>query len=80
MLRVTVDADHHPIPYDKLKVPHLDVKYTPVFNEEDLSSYEPDRDLFSINEMIIEDYVDGANSTIPKETLMNGYRSLKDED
>jgi hypothetical protein len=30
--------------------------------------------------MIIEDYVDGANSTISKEILMGGYRLLKDED
>ena len=30
--------------------------------------------------MIIEDYVDGANSIIPKEVLMKGYRSLQDED
>ena len=80
LLRVTVGADHYPIPYDKLKVAHMDVKYNPIFNEEELSSYEPDRDLFSINEMIIEDYIDGANSIIPKETLMRGYRSLKDED
>jgi len=80
MLRVMVDAKHYPIPYDKLRVPHIDVKYQPVFDEDNLSSYEPERDLFSINEMIIEDYVDGANSTIPKEILMEGYRLLKDED
>jgi DNA repair exonuclease SbcCD nuclease subunit len=79
MLRILVDIDHHPIPYDKLKVPYIDVKYNPVFNEEEVSSYEPERNLFSINEMIIEDYVDGANSIIPKEVLMKGYRSLKDE-
>jgi len=80
MLRILVDVDHHPIPYDKLRVPYIDVKYNPVFNEEEVSSYEPERNLFSINEMIIEDYVDGANSIIPKEVLMKGYRSLQDED
>jgi len=80
MLRVLVDADHHPIPYDKLQVAALDVKYLPVFNEDMISSYEPERDLFSINEVIIEDYVEAANSTIPKDILMQGYRLLKDED
>jgi predicted phosphodiesterase len=80
LLRVLVDADHHPIPYDKLNVEGIDVKYLPVFNEDEISSYEPERDLFTINEVIIEDYVEAANSTIPKEILMQGYRLLRDED
>jgi len=79
MLRVIVGPDHYPIPYEKLQVPHLDVKYEPIFNEENLSSYHPERDLFTINEMIIDDYVEAANSTISKEILMSGYRRLKDE-
>ena len=79
-LRVMVGADHHPIPYDKLDVAYVDVKYAPIFNEEEVSSYTPERDLFSINEMIISDYVENANSTIPIDTLMKGYRLLKDED
>ena len=78
-LRVMVGADHYPIPYDKLKVAHVDVKYSPVFNEEEISTYTPERDLFSINDMIISDYVEEANSIIPIETLMEGYRLLQDE-
>jgi len=78
-LRVMVDADHYPIPYEQLNVHAVDVKYSPVFNEEEISSYQPERDLFTINEMIISDYVDQANSTIPAETLMEGYRLLQDE-
>ena len=78
-LRIVVDADHHPIPYEKLNVHSVDVKYSPVFNEEEISSYKPDRDLFSINEVIITDYVEQANSTISSETLMKGYRLLQDE-
>ena len=78
-LRVIVDIDHFPIPYEKLNVHSIDVKYSPVFNEEEISSYQPERDLFAINEMIISDYVDQANSTIPAETLMEGYRLLQDE-
>jgi len=79
-LRVMVGADHHPIPYDKLNVAHVDVKYSPIFNEEEVSTFTSDRDLFSVNEMIISDYVEAANSTIPSEELMRGYRLLKDED
>ena len=78
-LRVVRDSDHASIPYDKIKVAHLDIKYSPVFNEEELSTYQPERDLFSINDVIIEDYVNDANSTISKDTLMEGYRLLKDE-
>ena len=79
-LRVMVGADHYPIPHDKIKVSYLDVKYVPIFNEEDVSNYTPERGLFSINEVIINDYVKAANSVLPTETLMEGYRLLKDED
>ena len=79
-LRVMVGANHHPIPYSKLNVAQLDVKYSPVFNEDEVSTFTPERDLFSINEMIISDYVESANSLIPMGKLMEGYRLLKDED
>jgi len=79
-LRVMVGANHHPIPYSKLNVAQLDVKYSPVFNEEEVSTFTPERDLFSINEIIISDYVESANSLIPQDKLMEGYRLLKDED
>ena len=79
-LRVMVGADHAPIPYEKLDVAYIDVKYAPIFNEEEVSSYNPDRDLFSINEMIISDYVESANSTLSTGRLMEGYRLLKNED
>ena len=75
-----VEADHHPIPYDKLKVAYLDIKYSPVFNEEELSSFSPSKDLFSINEGIIKEYVESANSVLSTESLMEGYSLLKDED
>ena len=64
-LRIVKEEDHHSVPLDKVKVAHVDIKYAPVFNEDNLSSYKPERDLFSINEVIIEDYVKEANSTIP---------------
>jgi len=78
-LRIMVQADHYSIPYDKLKVAYVDIKYAPVFNEEDISSYSADRDLFSINDVIISDYIKEANSTIATDKLMEGYRLLQDE-
>jgi len=78
-LRVMVGSDHYPIPYDKLRAEYLDVKYSPMFNEDEVSTFTPDKDLFSVNELIISDYVEGANSTICSEDLMKGYRLLKDE-
>ena len=78
-LRILVDSDHCSIPYNKLKVKYVDIKYSPVFNEDDISSYNPDRDLFSINDVIIADYVEAANSIISTDILMEGYRLLKDE-
>ncbi len=80
LLRITVDSDHYPIPYDQLRCEHIDVKYNPMFNDEALSDYKPDQSLFSINEDIISEYVGSANSIISKEVLMEGYRLLKDED
>jgi hypothetical protein len=78
-LRVLRGPDHHPIPYEKLSVAYLDIKYAPVFDEEELSTYTPERELFSINEMIISDYVEDSNSIIPSQVLMEGYRLLRDE-
>ena len=79
-LRVMIGINHTPIPYNDLEVGYIDVKYSPVFDEETVSTYSPERDLFSINEVIIKDYVDSANSVIPTDSLMEGYRLLKDED
>ena len=75
-----IGINHTPIPYNDLEVGYIDVKYSPVFDEETVSTYSPERDLFSINEVIIKDYVDSANSVIPTDSLMEGYRLLKDED
>ena len=73
------------IPSD-LDVSYLDIKLLPSFTEEDaLSHYSPQRDLFHINDQIIEDYVDNSDvsPSLTKEILMQGYTLLKkgyDED
>ena len=78
MLRVMCGPDDDPsqIPYDELEVASIDIKYKPVFDK-DQSTYSPDRDLFSINEIIIEDYVDSVET---RERILEGYSLIKNED
>ena len=58
----------------------LDIKFHPVTDDENLSSFTPSRELFSVNEAIIEDYVDNSQTSLSKEDIMGGLRLLKDED
>jgi len=80
MLRVLMDSSDPEPCYADLDVAYVDIKYKPVFDDDNLSSYKPERDIFSINEVLIEDYVDSAESTLTKEQIMEGYSLLKDED
>ena len=61
-------------------VASIDVKYAPAFDEEELSTYRPPRHLFRLNDVIVEDYIESANSSIEKDKLMEGYNLLKYED
>ena len=78
-LRIIIGEDHSEIPLDDIKVAYVDIKYAPVFDEEQVSNYAPERDLFSINDVIIEDYVKQAITTLSVEKIMEGYRLLQDE-
>ena len=78
-LRVVRENEHDDIPTQDIRVARLDVKYAPVFNEDEVSTYKPSRDLFSINDVVIEDYVKEAITQIPTEKIMEGYRLLQDE-
>ena len=80
MLRVLVAKDSGPIPYEELNVPFLDIKWKPCFDEDQLSAYTPSRNLFTLNDVIIEDYVDSSHTTISKEDIMEGYNLIKNED
>ena len=52
------------------EVEHWDIKYALNYDEEQLSSYQGG-DLFSINDQIIEDYLDEANTTWTKKQLLD---------
>jgi len=56
----------------------MEVKFRPAFDEERLSEFTPTRDLFSLNEVILEDYIDSANTDLPKEKIMEGFKLIKD--
>jgi len=81
MLRVCLRSDESAsdIP-DNLRIDELDIKVAPAFGDDDeISQYKPNRDLFTINEQIITDYVENCDvsPTLTKENLMEGYSLLK---
>jgi len=79
-LRVLLGAGETQANIDDITVPFLDIKFIPAFDEETLSNYKPSRDLFRLNEVVIQDYIEAANSSIDKDKLMEGYNLLKYED
>lgn len=65
---------------EDLDIGYLDVKYRPVFDEkEELSNYSPSETLFSIDDSTINSYVEDTNSTLTKETLLEGLKLLRNE-
>ena len=58
----------------------LDIKFHPIIDDDNPSTFTPQRELFSINEAILEDYVNNSQTTLSKEDILGGLRLLKDED
>jgi DNA repair exonuclease SbcCD nuclease subunit len=79
-LRIVLDAGEALVDINDIKAASVDIKYAPAFDEEEVSNYKPNRDLFRLNEVIIEDYIKSANSILEKDKLMEGYRLLRYED
>ena len=80
MLRVMLDAGETQLDMDLINAASINIKYSPAFDEESLSDYKPSRELFRLNDIVIEDYIESANSSIGKGKLMEGYNLLKYED
>ena len=76
LLRITLEKDDEVNQelMDKLDVVYLDFKFMPLEenDDQDQSEYRPERDLFSINDQIIEDYIDKHNTALDKEDIMWG--------
>jgi len=64
MLRVILDAGETQVNLEDIHVASVDVKYSAAFDEEDLSNYTPSRELFRLNDVVIEDYIESANSSM----------------
>jgi DNA repair exonuclease SbcCD nuclease subunit len=84
LLRINVEKDDKidETVLDQLQTIYMDFKFLPIeeLKDRDQSEYQPQRELFSINDQIIEDYVDKQNTSLDKEEIMWGLDLLKDED
>ena len=84
LLRINVEKDDKidDVFLDQLKTVYMDFKFLPIeeFKDKDQSEYQPRRKLFTINDQIIEDYVDKHNTSLDKEEIMWGLDLLKNED
>ena len=84
LLRINIEKDDRIDDelLNQLDVIYLDFKFLPMeeAKQKDQSEFQPERDLFSINDQIIEDYVDKHNTSLDKEDIMWGLDILKDED
>ena len=64
---------------DQCDVAQLDIKYKPVLAEGSNSTFRPSRELFSLNEAIVDEYIDHSDTDIHKDDLLDGYRLLNED-
>ena len=79
-LRIILEPGEVQANLEGLTPASIDIKFSAAFDEEDVSNFRPSRELFRLNDMIIEDYINSANSSIEKDKLLEGYNLLKYED
>ena len=84
LLRLNIEKDDKVDDHllSQLDLIYLDFRFSPLEESvhQDQSEYQPVRELFSVNDQIIEDYVDKHNTSLDKEDIMWGLGILKDED
>ena len=82
MLRVFRDRDDEEINFEGVDVEHLEIKWHPSTDNivDNLDAYSPDRDLFSVNEVILEDYIASVDTDLTRDQIMEGYSLIKNED
>ena len=81
MLRVLRDRDDEDMDLDAIAVASVDIKWTPTTENviEDSSAYNPGTELFSINEVILEDYISSVTTDLTTDQIMTGYNLIKNE-
>ena len=80
ILRIVLQPGETQANLEGVTAASINIKYAPAFDEETLSNYKPNRDLFRLNDIVIGDYIESANSVIGRDKLMEGYNLLKYED
>lgn len=66
--------------YKAYDVKKVDIKFNPIMDDKfEVSNYLPDRDLFSINEAIVGEYIQASNASIPEDELLMGYKLLYED-
>ena len=61
-------------------VEHIDIKYNPVFTDEEISNFTPSGEVFSITDDMIDSYIEQTTTTLSKKDLLEGLKILKDAD
>ena len=62
------------------KVKWVEIKFKSFISDrvkEDLSSFRPKREIVTINDQVLEDYVEANNAGLTKEDLMNGLKDIR---
>ena len=65
---------------NEYKVKWVEIKFKSFINDkvkEDLSSFRPKREIVTINDQVLEDYVEANNAGLTKEDLMNGLKDIR---
>jgi len=65
---------------NEYKVKWVEVKFKSFISDrvkEDLSSFRPKREIVTINDQVLEDYVEANNAGLTKEDLMNGLKDIR---
>ena len=65
---------------NEYKVKWVEVKFKSFVSDkvkEDLSSFRPKREIVTINDQVLEDYVEANNAGLTKEDLMNGLKDIR---
>ena len=65
---------------DEYKVKWVEIKFKSFMNDkvkEDLSSFRPKREIVTINDQVLEDYVEANNAGLAKDDLMKGLTDIR---
>lgn len=65
----------------ELNVAYVESRFKPVIPKDKIvSNFKPDRELFTVNDAIFEDYIENSNTSLSKEDLWLGLEMLKDDE